>query len=259
MDQLIDRRAERDGAEWVRRWDQQQQHYMGNREERFGVILDVVDEVAGSRPTAVLDLCCGPGSLAVRVLSRFPETAVVALDNDPVLTLLGRRAYGDQGGLLTWVEADLRQTGWTDAVADRAPFDAVVSTTALHWLDAEPLRSAYAGAAALLRPDGVVVNGDHFFEPEHPRLSAVQARLRRSADGDDDVWRAWWADLSAAAADDHELAAAFADRARRDAEHPDSTVAPPMAEHVEALRRAGFDDVGTVWQYGDDRVLVAMR
>jgi SAM-dependent methyltransferase len=245
--------------DWVRRWDEQQQHYIANREERFEVILDVVAEVTGGEPRAVLDLCCGPGSLAARVLARFPGASVVALDNDPVLMLLGRRAYADHGGRLTWVEADLRQPGWPDLVAAHAPFDAVVSTTALHWLGAEALRHTYAGAARLLGPHGVIVNGDHLFEPEHPRLSAVQAALRRSADGDDDVWRTWWEELAAAAADDEELAAAFSERSRRDAEHPDSTASPPLADHLAALRAAGLGEAGTVWQFGDDRVLVAMR
>ena len=131
------------------------------------MILDVVAEVAGAEPHTVLDLCCGPGSLAARVLRRFPGASVVALDNDPVLMLLGRRAYGSQGGRLTWIEADLRQPRWTEAVATQAPFDAVVSTTALHWLGTESLRQTYAGAAGLLAPGGVIVNGDHFFEPEH--------------------------------------------------------------------------------------------
>jgi SAM-dependent methyltransferase len=259
MDQTIDQHARRDHADWVRSWDEQQQHYMANREERFDVILDVVAAVTGNGPRAVLDLCCGPGSLAARVLSRFPDASVVALDNDPVLMLLGRRAYGDHGGRLTWIEADLRRRSWTEAVATHAPFDAVVSTTALHWLGSEPLQRVYAGAAGLLAPRGVIANGDHFFEPEHPRLSAVQASLRQSFDGDDDVWRGWWEDLASAAAGDEELAAAFDERARRDAEHPDSTVSPPLADHLDALRVAGFGDAGTVWQFGDDRVLVAMR
>jgi SAM-dependent methyltransferase len=260
MDQTIDQPTAPDSAEWVRKWDDQQQHYMANREERFDVILDVVAEVTGDEPRAVLDLCCGPGSLAARVLARFPSAAVVALDNDPVLMLLGRRAYGSHGGRLTWIEADLRQPDWPDSVAIDAPFDAVVSTTALHWLGAEPLRRAYAGAAGLLAPGGVIVNGDHFFEPERPRVGAVQAALRRSVGrDDDDVWRLWWDDLASAAADDEELAAAFDRRSRRDAEHPDSTVTPPLADHLDALRSAGLGDAGTVWQYGDDRVLVAMR
>jgi SAM-dependent methyltransferase len=260
MDQTIDQQTVHDSADWVRRWDDQQQHYMVNREERFDVILDVVAEVTGGAPRAVLDLCCGPGSLAARVLARFPGVSVVALDNDPVLMLLGRRAYGGYGGRLTWIEADLRQPHWPEALAAQAPFDAVVSTTALHWLGTEPLRQAYAGAAGLLVPGGVIVNGDHFFEPERPRVSAVQAALRRSDGGDDDdVWRLWWEELASAAADDDELAAAFDERSRRDAEHPDSTVTPPLADHLDALRNAGLGDAGTVWQHGDDRVLVAMR
>jgi trans-aconitate methyltransferase len=259
MNEAIDQHAVGDNADWVRRWDEQQQHYMANREERFDVILDIVAEVTGAEPRTVLDLCCGPGSLSARVLARFPGAFVVALDNDPVLMLLGRRAYGSHGGRLTWIEADLRQPHWTEAVATRAPFDAVVSTTALHWLGTEALRQTYAGAAGLLAPGGLIVNGDHFFEPEHPRLSAVQAALRQSVDGDHDVWRVWWEDLASAAADDDELAAAFDERSRRDAEHPDSTGAPPLADHLDALRGAGLDDAGTVWQFGDDRVLVAMR
>ena len=76
--------------------------------------------------------------------------SVVALDNDPVLMLLGRRAYGDNGGRLSWVQADLRSPEWTGAVSAFGRFDAVVSTTALHWLERDVLRAAYAGAGAVL-------------------------------------------------------------------------------------------------------------
>jgi trans-aconitate methyltransferase len=232
---------------------------MANREERFAVILDVVGEVVGDGPHRILDLGCGPGSLAVRVLDRFAAAEVVALDNDPVLMLLGRRAYGDRGGRLSWVQADLRSLAWTEVASPFGPFDAVVSTTALHWLGADSLRAVYAGAASMLRPGGVIVNGDHFFEPEQPRLSALQTALRRVADEQREAWQPWWDALQSAAGADDELAAAFAERARRSAEHPEATVTPPLHEHVSALRDAGFADVGTVWQYGDDRVLVALH
>ena len=233
---------------------------MANREQRFAVILDVVGTVAGGEPHRVLDLGCGPGSLAARVLERFPGVSVVALDNDPVLMLLGRRAYGDHGGRLSWVQADLRSPEWTGAVSAFGRFDAVVSTTALHWLERDVLRAAYAGAVAVLEPHGVLVNGDHFFEPEHPRLSALQASLRQVADDDDrEAWIPWWEALESAIGDDEELAAAFIERGRRNAGHPEATVTPPLQEHLAALDDAGFTDAGTVWQFGDDRVLVAMR
>jgi SAM-dependent methyltransferase len=258
VNQSSDPSAIVDGAAWLQRWDDQQEGYMTNREERFSVILDVVGSVADGNPSRILDLGCGPGSLARRLLDRFPATTVVALDNDPVLMLLGRRAYADGDGRLTWVQADLRSPDWPRAVAELGRFDAVVSTTALHWLERDALRAAYAGAVSVLEPDGVIVNGDHFFEPEHPRVSALQASLRQVAD-DGDAWSRWWEALESAVGADEELAAAFAERAGRGAYHPEATVTPPLEDHVAALGDAGFTDTGTVWQYGDDRVLVAMR
>lgn len=232
---------------------------MANREERFRVIIDVVAATAGTDRPVVLDLCCGPGSLAARVLDRFDGATVVAFDNDPVLMLLGRRAYGDHEGRLRWAEGDLRAPGWTAAVESFGPFDAVVSTTALHWLTAATLAATYGALAGLVGPGGVVVNGDHLHEPDQPRLSELQKSLRCMADDEREGWLPWWEALGEAAAADHELREAFALRAARDADHPETTDKPGLGVHSQSLHAAGFDEVGTVWQHGDDRVLVAMR
>lgn len=247
-----------DGAAWLARWDRQQEGFMGNREERFDTIVEVVASVTGVEHPNVLDLGCGPGSLAVRVLRRFPAATVVGLDNDPVLMTLGKRAYGDQGGRLTWVSADLRDSTWS-TVEGLGPFDAVVSTTALHWLDLPVLAATYHAVARLLVEGGVLANGDHLHEPDQPRLAELHNALRRTADDEREGWLAWWEALEKAAAGDAELTAAFAERAERNASHPDTTDKPDLAAHVAALRAAGFGEVGTVWQVGDDRVLVALR
>ena len=76
---------------------------------------------------------------------------------------------------------------------------------------------------------------------------------------DREAWSPWWEALESAIGDDEELAAAFTERGRRNAGHPEATVTPPLQEHLAALGDAGFTDAGTVWQFGDDRVLVAMR
>jgi SAM-dependent methyltransferase len=248
-----------DGAEWLARWDRQQEAYMANREERFGIILDVLGHVAGTSAPVVLDLCCGPGSLGVRALERFPHARVVALDNDPVLMLLGRRAYGDRDGRLHWVAADLRSSDWIETVAAHGPFDAIVSTTALHWLGLPTLASTYAGVAALLRPGGIFANGDHLHEPRQPRLQELQTALRRLPDDERELWSPWWTALEEASASDVELANAFAERAARDARHPETSNKPAYDAHVSVLRDVGLADVGTVWQHGDDRVLVAFK
>ena len=55
---------------WIERWDAQQQSYLPDREDRFTALIDVVEATAGRPDPLVLDLGCGPGSLAVRLLHR---------------------------------------------------------------------------------------------------------------------------------------------------------------------------------------------
>lgn len=246
-----------DWAAWMASWDRQQEGYMANREDRFDVIVDVLAQTVGTAPS-VLDLCSGPGSLGQRVLRRMPDATIVAVDGDPVLQLIGRRSHGDRR--TTWIEHDLADPTWEAVVGAHGPFDAVASTTALHWLDAPTLVAVYAAVGRLLRPGGVFADGDHLTEPPgRPRMRRLQVALRRTTQDGRPDYRAWWAELEAASAGDDELASAFARRAGAGTGHPDTSDAPGLAFHVEALRHAGFAEIGTVWQHGDDRILVALR
>lgn len=243
---------------WLERWDAQQRTYVPEREERFAVIADVVAAVAGERPR-VLDLGCGPGSLSLRLLDRLPGAAVVAVDADPVLLTLGQRAVAGRTGL-SWADADLRDPSWATALPP-GRYDAAVSTTALHWLPAPRLPEFYAQVAALLRPGGVLVDGDHFgYGQAEPGLAGIAKALRAGWDERTPVpaaedWEGWWEALAAEPA----LAAAFAERARRRHEHPPADESGRLDTHRDALRVAGFAEVGTVWQRATDRVLVALR
>jgi SAM-dependent methyltransferase len=242
---------------WLERWDAQQRTYVPEREERFAVIADVVAAVAGDRPR-VLDLGCGPGSLSLRLLDRLPGASVVAVDADPVLLTLGRRA-SDRSGL-SWVDADLRDPSWTTRLP-AGRYDAAVSTTALHWLPASRLPGFYASVAELLRPGGVLVDGDHFgYAAAEPGLAEVATALRsgwneRTPVPPAEDWDGWWAALAAEPA----LTGAFAERARRRHEHPPADESGRLGTHADALVAAGFGEVGPVWQKATDRVLVALR
>jgi SAM-dependent methyltransferase len=247
-----------DWTHWVDRWDAQQEAYMAKREERFAVIGDVVGWASGSNTPRLLDLGCGPGSLSVRLADRFPGARIAAVDRDPVTQLLGRRAYGDRDGAIDWIDVDLADPAWPEKLAHLTPFDAAVSTTALHWLPADVLVRTYQHVAAMLRPGGAFVNGDHLQEPAGTRLAELGVALRRVPGDSRELWDPWWQALEAEAAGVPELADAFAERRRRNADHPDTTNAPTLAFHVAALHEAGFTETGTVWQHGDDRVLVAL-
>jgi SAM-dependent methyltransferase len=249
---------------WIERWDAQQELYMPDREDRFAALIDAVEEACGRPDPLVVDLGCGPGSLSTRLLARLPEANVVAVDADPLLLGLGRAVVGASQPAPRFVEADLAQEGWSKALGLDRPVDAAVSTTALHWLAPARLAVMYAELATIIRPGGLLLNGDHLAEDKStaPVLAKLGWALieredarRRSGDRPED-WSAWWA----AATADPLLADLVAERASKhfESDHHGSP-SGLLTTHVDALRAAGFAEVGTLWQRGENRLLCAVR
>jgi len=248
-------------AKWIERWDRQQEESLPDREDRFTALIDAVEEGAGRPDPVVLDIGCGPGSLGVRLLARLPRATVIGIDADPVSLSLGRAAYRDVPGL-RFADLDLRVPGWSARLGltpETGAPDAAVSTTALHWLPEPDLRVLYAELASVLRPGGLLLDGDHFtVDGESPALARLDQALRQREDrrrfpgGHAENWHDWWEAVAA----DPALVGHVAERARRrvDAGHHDSE-STQLATHVEALRAAGFAEVGTLWQRGDNRLL----
>jgi SAM-dependent methyltransferase len=259
---------------WIRRWDAQQNGYMPDREERFTALIDAVEAEAGRPDPLVLDLGSGPGSVAVRLLDRMPAATVIAIDADPLLLALGRAAYPARAGL-RFADLDLRSPGWAGRLGLARPADAAVSTTALHWLAVPALRAMYAELATVLRPGGLLLDGDHLTEdaaaaPTLARLdqaltrrisergaehSAGQRAERGSGTRAPEDWQAWWR----AATADPALAGPAAERERRrlsEDHHGSESVL--LARHVSALAAAGFGEIGIIWQHGESRILAAV-
>ncbi|GGJ90602.1 methyltransferase [Pilimelia anulata] len=241
---------------WVARWDRQQERYLADREERFTVIGDVVTAALADRPAPrILDVACGPGSLAARLARRLPAAELVGLDADPVLLALAGAAYP---AAARFAHADLRAADWPERAGVAGPLDAAVSTTALHWLSEADLGALYRRLGALIRPGGVLVNADHLYD-DQPGVRALgrvvrKARAARAGVEDNEDWDAWWAAVEAAP----ELAEPVARRRASGYAHSDE--ADLSADtHARLLRAAGFAEVGVVWRSGDDTVLVALR
>ncbi|MFE9017378.1 class I SAM-dependent methyltransferase [Streptomyces sp. NPDC007808] len=244
---------------WVERWERQQQRYAVDREERFTVIADVVEQaVAGcSAEPLILDLGCGPGSLAARLARRLPYAHIVGVDMDPVLLELARTHHADAAH---YVDAVIGEDGWTQALRLDRPLDAAVSTTALHYLDPHALRRTYRQLAQLLRPGGVLVNGDHFPSDDTALAELAGCVGRRHAERGQSLahedWESWWTAVAA----DPELADLLAQRRRRQPVSAGDSPKPlSVSAHERLLRQAGFRHVGPVWQYGDSHVVVAIR
>ncbi|MFC0531830.1 class I SAM-dependent methyltransferase [Phytohabitans kaempferiae] len=245
-------------------WDAQQTGYLPRREERFAAIVRTLGAVLGERFT-VLDLGCGPGSLAKRILDAYPGATAIAVDADPLLLRLGQGALAGYGDRLRWVDADLRDPSWADRLGVER-VDAAVSTTALHWLEPGALFALYQRVGELVRPGGVLLNGDNLpYDPgqaTHERLAAAateRATHEAFTVGGVPDWERWWAEASDALAE----AARERQERRRLADERygprDGDRLTSLSTHVTALTEAGFREIATIWQDLDDRVLLAVR
>jgi SAM-dependent methyltransferase len=242
-----------DATAWVDRWDRQQERYLPHREERFSLMLDVVELRRGSGTLRVLDLCCGLGSISARTLVRFPYATLVAVDYDPVLLEVGRHAIGDR---VVFLDADVRDPAW-DAGLEPGSFDAVLSATAIHWLPEDAIARLYDTVASLLADGGVFLNADHL-PVSTASVADSSTRLleswqqRELAGGED------FGDFHRALAAEPELAAQAAERERRFA-HRDPESELPLAWHRDRLLAAGFSEVDELWRHLGDAILLAIR
>ncbi|MFC8433125.1 methyltransferase domain-containing protein [Streptomyces sp. NPDC057253] len=245
-----------DWQAWQESWDRQQEWYMPDREERFRVMLDMVEALVGPEPR-VLDLACGTGSITARLLARFPDATSTGVDLDPALLAIARGTFeGD--GRVTLVEADLTDQHWPARLPHQS-YDAVLTATALHWLRRDPLAALYGRIAQLVRPGGVFMNADHMSDDSTPRINAAERahrhalmeRARREGALD---WADWWR-LAAA---DPALAGPTARRFEIYGEHAEGDT--PSAEwHARVLRESGFDEVRPVWSSPSDTLLLALK
>ncbi|GAA3109998.1 class I SAM-dependent methyltransferase [Streptosporangium carneum] len=242
--------------EWISRWDRQQEGYLPDREERFTALIDAV-EAMGRPDPLVVDLGCGPGSLSARLLRRLPGATVVSVDADPLLLGLGRAAYPH----LRFVSLDLRTPGWTGSLGLDRPVDAAVSTTALHWISETDLPKLYAELATVLRPGGLLLNGDHLdADDATPAIARLERAVhdreseRRFAGRRPEDWSQWWEAVAA----DPAFAELHSARTTAGADHHGSE-SPLLSAHVNALRDAGFTEIGSLWQRGNNRLLCAVR
>ncbi|MBT2365318.1 class I SAM-dependent methyltransferase [Streptomyces sp. ISL-10] len=245
-----------DWRAWQDSWDRQQEWYLPDREERFRVMLDMVEATVGTEPR-VLDLACGTGSITDRLLKRFPKATSTGVDLDPALLTIARGYFaGDER--VTFVTADLKAPDWTAALPHTS-YDAVLTATALHWLHSEPLTALYGRLAGLVRDGGVFMNADRMKDESTPRINAAERAHRHAGmDRARAVGAVDWADWWALAAQDPVLAEPTAERFRIYGEHADGDI-PSPDWHARTLREAGFEEARAVWASPSDALVLALK
>ena len=241
-------------------WEAQQNCHIRFREDRFQIMFDFVGESLGSALNA-MDIACGPGSLTRRLLERFPDSRVKSVDFDPVLLGIGQQALSGISEKIEWVEGDLRKDDWFKNI-DEGTLDCAMSTTALHWLDSKSLENLYGNIYRLLRKGGIFMNGDHMISEERQKdITQVvhEANEKWSASAFRETnalnWDEWWAHV----AKFQEFGDLLRERMNRYSNPDNHNQMVSLNSHINYLEKAGFKLIDVIWQYSNDRILVAVK
>ncbi|MDQ6618835.1 MAG: class I SAM-dependent methyltransferase [Pseudomonadota bacterium] len=143
---------------YVRKWAETADQRRPERARMFRRIIELLQALDGDRP-CIVELGCGPGTLAQNVLGRIEQATYEGFDFSwPMLELARERlaAFGTRAHVH---QADLRGTEWVKLL--NLPVDAVITNQALHDLgSADNVASIYNTAHSLLRPKGLFINAE---------------------------------------------------------------------------------------------------
>lgn len=146
------------------------QRYLEFEDLRLRPALDLLARVASGSPRTVVDLGCGAGNVTRVLAARWPDAAILGVDNSAPMLAKARAAAGDLPRV-TFEAADIG--AWTPA----SPVHVLYSNAALQWL---PDHAAlFPRVARNVAPGGVlaVQMPRNFDAPSH----APVAEIARSA------------------------------------------------------------------------------
>jgi tRNA (cmo5U34)-methyltransferase len=214
--------------EWVRR----QQAEDSRRAERFQLICDLLPFPSEATVT-ILDVGAGYGPLSAFILERYPNATCLAQDGSEPMLNRARHLMAGYGARLRAYQSDLFEANWLPEPS--GPFDAAVSSSCLHNLrDFTRIGEIYRDLREHLKPGGVFLNLDLLNAPTselQQRYLAVAA-ARRQRQGN--------------------VGEAVGTMVR----HTDGLAAnggtgpfpANLAQHLTALRAAGFKQVDCFWK-----------
>lgn len=161
------------GAENSRTFIDYGRYFVPERQAQIEMICDLIPpstemqrklaEQPGSMPFAILELCCGDGTLAGALLECFPTSTVYGLDGSPLMLDAARLRLAPYGERFVAAEFDLAACDWREAdppFESELPLHAVVSSLGIHHLDGEQKAALFADMYRLLAPGGVFVIAD---------------------------------------------------------------------------------------------------
>lgn len=215
-------------------WIQRQEGRAVERRRHFAIVRSLVPQKKEAS-FRYLNVGAGDGALDEVLLSHFTGAVSVVLDGSTVMIENAQKRLTAFGKRAQTAEANLSSPDWLEAV--EGPFDAVVSTIALHNLrDPLRLRALYGEIFQLLGEGGCFLNMD-YVRPASPVLGGLASWAGADADAGYTV---------GAIARPRQAANVSGDGgggARRGGGFPGA-----LEEHLVWLREAGFAPVDCFWK-----------
>ncbi|MDZ8066785.1 MAG: class I SAM-dependent methyltransferase [Nostoc sp. DedQUE08] len=203
---------------------------------RYDEMLEVITRCLTSTSRRILELGCGTGELSLKILNRFPDSQVIALDYSPRMLQFAQDKITAAGYQQRWTGIQADFGDWADNPENLDignEFDACVSSLAIHHLQDEMKLKLFERIAASLTQDGCFWNADPTL-PESPALAEVYKAAREE-----------WAVKQGI-----NLTEIRAKRATSSSQgYSSQDQLATLDAHLQMLSKAGFKAVAVPWKY----------
>ena len=187
----------------------------------------------------LLDLGTGTGALSLEVLERYPNVSLTCLDFSEAMLSHARERLEKFGGKVTFVQGNLRNSGWSKAVD--GTFDAIVSSFVTHTIP-DKIKTVYQELFALVTSDGCFLSCD-VFPPPGPALERIYHKSRL-IDRQYGIKIKTGVDKTLPEVEQQLLERRESYKAFFKADDRILTIgSPTVMNHLEWLKQAGFDEV----------------
>lgn len=218
--------------------------FVPRRSEQITTVCDLLDDLVAPH---VLDLCAGQGRLAEAYLDRKADARVTLLDGCPEMLASANERLGKFGDRYALLQASIEERAWRE----HASYDAVMTSLAVHHLNAEGKKALYRDLHAMLNPGGIFAMID---------LIEAAGPGTRKIFGDHWAEAVRRASLEQYGSDEAAMLFEQTEWNYYRLAGPDPVDKPSsVAEHLDWLREAGFAEVDVVWIYAGHAIFTAKR
>jgi ubiquinone/menaquinone biosynthesis C-methylase UbiE len=209
--------------EYAQDWVSKDERRAAEREAQFKAAMRWLSVLLSSQ-ARVVDVGCGPGTFAQRLLLEFPEVSVICTDGSTDMLDIARQQLAMYGDRVSYIHSDFSHRGWIDALPSNV--DAIVSARAIHNLrKLKLIEKVYADILALLRPHGFFLNVERInFSDEqlHQKYREIQIKERGKAPAMDGP-------------------------------------GPSLLEQFQLLKRSGFGSIDCLWRDGNTAIVCGFK